>query len=408
MSQRLLLGWSDMQGSILTGGGELAKRSKLGEDFVESELPHYLLSTQQSRKQFSLWLQENRRSFDIVGCWSRPIFSGGWNESSSLDTEAFNLQTPSFFIDMRIPVHRPTSHLKERGALSRCSDSDLRTLARQHCFGGYSLPVPDPKGGPMSFIRHHVIDWNYHPSFPRNRPNRWWITNDVQEQRAKFGEKAFPTTFKEFSSVRDQHGIPVYFERWARRSGDSGGQKYLALRRKVGCPIIAKQKGLTVKRDAILIVIGNHFAMCIDRPQAQPVLPGAPGPGGPAFVDYALMTKNRAAAMNFLGLEGSYGQVWAHASAGDGHSISDVLKPSWHIQRSTQPWREGEVLFRDGGGSNFLHWSTPSQSIFGPTILPVLETIIVGGDEWDVMECSFTDAELAIMFTANNDKKSKL
>jgi hypothetical protein len=400
-----LLGWSDKQGAILTGGGELAKRSTPGVDFVESDLPHYLLAAKRTRKQFSQWLQENRRSFEIVGCWSRPIFAGGWNESSLNDTEAFNLQTPSMFIDMRIPLQRPTAHLKMRGTLSNCTDEELRILARQHCFAGYSLPIPDPQGGPVHFVRHHVIDWNYHPSFPRNRPNRWWITTDVDERRALFGEAAFPSTFKEFSFARDKYGIPVYFERWARRPADSGGTKYLALRRKVGCPIAAKERGVVVKRDAILIVVGNHFAICIDRPQPQQMLPGAPGPGGPAYLDYAVMTKNRDAAMKFLELEGSYGHVWTNASAEK--LQSDVFKPNWYIKRSTQPWKEGQRLFREDDAA-VLHWKSATQTFFGPNILPVLETITLGDDVWEVLECSFTDAEISVMFSVRQSPASKL
>ena len=356
-----LLGWSDNQGNILTGGGELAKRTSVGVDYAPEDLAHYLLASRTSRKQFATWLAENRRDFDIVGSWSRPIFAGGWRESSCRDTEAFNLQTPSIFIDMRIPLHRPTSLFKRRGSISQCSDYELRLLARQHCFAGYSLPLPDPQG-PTSFVRHHIIDWNYHPSFPRARPNRWWVTTDVKEQRAKHGSDAFASSFKEFCFARDENGVPVYYERWARRAVDSGGKKYLALRRKVGCPLVAAKLGLAVGRDAVLVVVGNHFALCVDRPQPQPDLPGFPGPAGPAFVDYALLTKNRAAAMDFLDLEGSYGHIYPEGSATQG-SV-DVFNPSWQVVRSTHPWLEGEGLFASGEKIE-LQWKEPRRTFWG-------------------------------------------
>jgi hypothetical protein len=389
-----LLAWSDVQGSILTGGGELAKRTTVGVDFEESELPHYLLAHRKTWKQFAKWLEENRRSFEIVGAWSRPIFAGGWNESSSYDTEAFNLQTPSIFIDMRIPVHRPTSLFQRRGALSHCSNHELRLLARQHCFAGYSLPVYDNGNAPTSFVRHHIIDWNYHPSFPRNRPNRWWVTTDISVQRKKIGNDAFPSSFKEFSFARDQNGVPVYFERWSRRPTDSGGEKYLAMRRKAGCPILAAKMGTTTKRDAVLVVVGNHFTLCVDRPQPQPILVGAPGPAGPAFVDYALAIGDRAAAMDFLELEGSYGHIYSENVVQSG-----VLKPNWKIIRSTHPWREGRELFTSRD-TLALEWKETPPSLWGPSIASHkhLSGITWGDDEWEVLECSFSEAELNAIF----------
>jgi len=401
-----LLGWSDNQGSILTGGGELAKRTSVGVDYAPEDLPHYLLSSRTTRKQFALWLTENRRDFGIVGAWSRPIFAGGWKESSSGDTEAFNLQTPSFFIDMRIPTHRPTDIFKTRGSISQCSDYELRLLARQHCFAGYSLPVQDvQQGGPMSFVRHHIIDWNYHPSFPRARPNRWWVTTDVSDQRAKHGSLAFASTFKEFSFARDEHGVPVYFERWARRAVDSGGDKYLALRRTAGCPIAAAKLGVAVKRDAVLVVVGNHFALAVDRPQPQPVLAGFPGPAGPAFVDYALMTKNRAAAIDFLDLEGSYGHIYPEGTANEG--AVDVHNPSWRVVKSTHPWREGKGLLPSNEKVE-LQWKLPEKSIWGTAAQAPSELAGAswGGDEWEVMECSFSEAEVCTIFCAESRSKA--
>ena len=213
-------------------------------------------------------------------------------------------------------------------------------LGRQHCFAGYSLPVPDKSGGPLHFIRHHIIDWNYHPAFPRNRPNRWFITHDLKKQREIHGNEAVASTFKEFSFIRDENNLPVYYERWARHSGDCGGRKYLAMRRASGCPIKAKELGQIVKPEALFVVVGNHFALAVDRPQPQ-LLPGERGPGGPAHVDYALSQGEREEALNYLSLQGSYGELWSTNS----NSNKSAFRPSWEVTRSTQPWRVGPNMF---------------------------------------------------------------
>ena len=387
-----LLDWSSTQGGILTGYGALQKHSTLGIDYEESDLPHYHLRERSSRKQFQAWLCGGRRSFEIVGCWNRPIFAGGWRESSMMDTEAFNLQTPSIFIDLRIPVDRPGAYLKSRQSLSKCSTYDLKLLARQHCFAGYSLPVPDAAGGPLHFVRHHVIDWNYHPAFPRDRPNRWFITHDAEEQKQKLGAAAVASTFKEFSFVRDENNLPVYYERWARCRGDSGGKKYLAMRRVSGCPIKAKELGLTIKPDALFVIVGNHFALAVDRPQEAQLLPGEFGPGGPAHVDYALNHGERGEALDYLSLEGSYGELWSSS----GKENQRVFSPTWNIERSTHPWREGSSLFVTGE-EVLMQWSRDT-----------LSKILWQGDFWDVLECSFTSSELNMMFPVKNKNTSKL
>ena len=153
------------------------------QDYNEADLPHYHLRKRDTKQTFALWSAQGRRSFEICGAWSRPIFAGGWKESTENDTEAFNLQTPSIFIDMRFPHSRPTHVLAARGSIARCTDEELRWLAQQHCFSGYSLPDQSPSSSsspptPLHFVRHHIIDWNYHPSFPRPRPNKWWIQTD--------------------------------------------------------------------------------------------------------------------------------------------------------------------------------------------------------------------------------------
>lgn len=200
-----LLEWGSTQSHILTGGGIIETYSQPGKDFTEEDLPHFLLKKRIIRQTMRKWLDEGRKSKSIIGAWNRPIFVGGWMESSVQDTEAFNLQTPSVFIDMRIPTARPTSRLRVKHSLQSCSDEELRILSRQHCFAGYSLSSLDERGNEV-FTRHHFLDWNYHPSYPRSRPNRWW----VQKKETKTHSDAPTESFKEFSVIRDSNDVPVY------------------------------------------------------------------------------------------------------------------------------------------------------------------------------------------------------
>ena len=224
---------------------------------------------------------------------------------------------PSLFVDMRFPVARPTAILRSRKSVAACSDVELRYLARQHCFSGYSLPSKE--GRFQYFTRHHIIDWNFHPSFPRPRPNKWWVELDRANAPCQ--------SFKEFSFARDDNNVPVYFERWARMSGDSNGKHYIALRRKIGCPVEAARQGRVPNRDAVLVVVGKHFGLAVDRQYPIPAFKRATGPGGPALVDYAVAQGDREAAEQYLSLEGSYGTT-----------------DNWEIKHSTHPWREGARL----------------------------------------------------------------
>lgn len=241
-----LLGWGTEQSHILTGGGLLQHHSTLGADFTAGCLPHHHLRRGSSKEVFRKWLEANLRSTLILGAWSRPLFAGGWSESTAEDTEAFNLQTPSVFVDIRVPIRRPTGRFREAYRNhSELSDEDLCILARQHCFAGYSLPDSVPVNNEVRFTRHHVIDWNYLPSRPRTHPNRWFVQL-----------KPDGTSFKEFSTVRDAQGVPVYMERWARREPQQDQTRFLALRR---------ARGGAVSRDSVLVVVGRHFALAVDR-----------------------------------------------------------------------------------------------------------------------------------------------
>ncbi|RYG69867.1 hypothetical protein EON64_01685, partial [archaeon] len=274
--------WHVKQGAILTGEGALLKESEVYTDYLPCDLAHYHLVNRTSHTVFRAWIKANRRSFSVVGCWSRPLFAGGFLESTSSDTEAFNLQTPSLFIDMRIPTKRPTTSLARLSGLDDCSEHQLRVLARQHCFAGYTLPeltgpphinstssIPthaadattcmNPGQRGELFTRHHVVDWNFHPRFPRPRPNRWWVLrNRNNSSNSKSTEDEAPqcSSFKEFSWVRDQWQLPLYMERWERR-GPLAHQtsRYLACRR-------STEGG---HREALFLIVGAHFCFVRDR-----------------------------------------------------------------------------------------------------------------------------------------------
>ena len=83
------------------------------------------------------------------------------------------------------------------------SIDELRVLSRQHTFAGYSRPEEEGKLGngmgggeviadPLVICRRHAIDWNYHPDFPRSRPNKWRVEYGLKGQSFKVsGSAAF-------------------------------------------------------------------------------------------------------------------------------------------------------------------------------------------------------------------------
>jgi hypothetical protein len=401
--------WQEKQGSILTGSSQLVRLSAQFKDFLPSDLPHHLLTSRSTRSTFRRWLSLNRRSTQLIGCWSRPVFAGGFLESTDHDTAAFNLQSPSFFIDMRFPHSR--SNLLSKRRFADFTNDELIQLSQQHCFGGYTLPelsrystsvVPSP--APV-YTRHHIVDWNYHPSFPRNRPNRWF----VQFHKDPEGKDSF----KEYSVIRDEDGVPVYYERWERIAPfPQQTVKYLVLRKSLPCPMeLAKQSRepeTHERRDGLLIVIGQHFAFVLDRDYprvlqhakdcAEDLRRGGKGGGG-FFVSFLLSCPAqrtltpalaRSLAEEYLSLEGDYGRL-VNSSAGT----------DWSIEKSTFPWQEGGTLFQQGAdyllpehsGESFtrLRWTTPTA---GST---PERTARARGD-WEVLENSFSVEEIFSLF----------
>jgi hypothetical protein len=357
-----LKNWSKKQGYILTGGGTLESLMLPGRDYEESDLPHYHLRNKSDEKVFAQWIAESRRSTEIAGAWSRPLFSGGWAESTEQDTLAFNLQTPSIFVDLRFPVDRPVFR---RGALLEdLSSNELTMLARQHCFAGYSLPESGHPSNAPVFTRHHVIDWNFHPAFPRSRPNRWRVEVKADDKMC----------FKELSTAKDAFGVPVYFERWARYPDDTMGEKYFAARCK-------QRVGSALGEDvptSFLVVVGNHFAVAMDRPPIAHASGEGQG-GGPAWVDYLSTLPDKAEGkrrmVEYLSLVGSYGLV------------NSGKEDPWTVAKSTHCWLENIVFISPGDVRIAENAKEPSG----------LE-IEFKGLQWSVLENSFSRAELNELF----------
>lgn len=389
-SNSALLDWSAIQAHIVTGGGQLQARSELGRDYEESDLPHFYLRNLKTHKQFQEWLSQGdtARSNLLCGCWYRPIFAGGGKQDTDRETEAFNLQTPSIFIDMRIPRLRPTEHLRSRSSLSECTNDELRIISRQHCFAGYTLPSHD---GSQCFTRHHVIDWNYHPRFPRPRPNKWSAALSVDR-----------ASFMEYSFVQGSDGKPVYYEQWLRRSGDSEGRKYFACRksgtdfRSLPASHTSSNDACGDERDAVFIIVGNYFCIAIDRPTPLPPFTSCTGPAGPVLIDQTLLPslddaaacERRESCVRYLDLEGSFGRVRnVYADLFGALPDGTYTGCTFIIDRSTHPWREGKSLF-DAADSRPVKLVT--HGVTGTVV-----GIEWRGGLWDVLENSFSAVELS-------------
>jgi hypothetical protein len=410
--------WQEKQGAILTGNNALVSYSLPHRDFQVCDLPHYLLSKKITRKAFKAWLKANRRSNAIIGCWSRPVFAGGFLESTEYDTAAFNLQSPSLFIDMRFP-HSRSATLNSKTSFRDCSLDELFNLSQQHCFGGYSLPEL-PLSSSQLFTRHHIIDWNYHPAFPRNRPNRWFV--QYYEDPKLPGNDSF----KEYCYIRDKDGVPLYYERWERiQPFECQKEKYLVLRKSLPCPFSLRKGNRAPQeneiRDGLLVITGNHFAFVQDRDyssilahlenEKENLLSKGRGGGG-AFVRFLLSfsllseSAKRRIVEDYLDLEGIYGQV----------SVSGPGNYAWNILRSTFPWNEDKQLFDncdellpvfENGNFLQLKWNYRSSVLDGSKESPNDRRSRRCQGSWQVLECSFSMLEILSLFRTDT-VRSKL
>ncbi|CAM9472142.1 unnamed protein product [Ectocarpus sp. 4 AP-2014] len=347
-----LLKWSDKQSHILTGGGVSSKWYR-GPRFPFSleELPHFHKARGTTHEAFALWYNQGTGcGAEIAGAWKRPLFVGGWTHSDDAAEPAsrssssppigqegettFNLQTPSVFIDIRVPK-AAAALLGHHRSYHTMTDFELRLFARRHAFAGYTRvePVASPSVDAASLrtgggeeqgakqhgclegsvaTRHHCVDWNY-VGEARPRPNKW---------RVEMGPGG--DVWKEWGFAKDAFDQHVYMERWERLPGGRG--PYLALRRR---PSSAP--------DALLVVCGDHFGLIVDRDPGLMEAGGSSGGGKGGLigrVDDAIARGDRRMALELLSLEASHGRVSAQKG-----------RLPWTVNCSLHPWLENRRPF---------------------------------------------------------------
>lgn len=381
--EEALLDWSPKQGRILTGGGvaEALYSSVRGFPFEEFELPHFHLLQGDIRETFLAWRAANITCPAITGVWDRSLFLGGFEHSTNQDELVFNTQTPSLFVDLRIPRLRPTALFVARGSVSALTDAELRLFARAHCFGGYS------KWNSPYVTRHHLIDWNF-VGVKRARPNKWRV------EMAANGN-----VWKEWSVATDDHGQHYYMERWERRSDDGRGRgRVLAL---------VSHPGPAQARSRMLLVVGEHFSFVRGRALPERGEPAGPEPTLVGRVDGLLARGDRTGAEALLTLEGGHGRL-------SGPAVGGAQAPtlSWVVDAATHPWQEGRPCAELATSSDeveVLGWSPSStaaeQSNGAPSSSGFLgASVRLAGALWDVLECSFESPEELLSFLRTSCK----
>lgn len=144
-AEAALLGWSDKQAHILTGGGAATSLYTAARGFphTDEELPHHHLQKGNTRQAFAAWAAEDSAAADaaagaaaeergtarmpawLSGAWARPHFEGGGQVSTTADETCFNVVTPTAFVDVRIPNARDAA----LGGASRGWDDVHQALA---------------------------------------------------------------------------------------------------------------------------------------------------------------------------------------------------------------------------------------------------------------------------------------
>ena len=292
------LDWSSKQGRILTFAGRAEEFYK-ADMFAVEELPHYELDRGTAQRSFLRWQEAaargealSAREAGIVGCWSRPLFlgRGGFENTTDATEEVFNMQAPGLFIDLRIPVRRArlVDPSRIKAGMADLSDTEIRYLARQHVFGGFSRivqgvagkPAPNAEQPQCVCVRHHFIDWNY-IGHPRTRPNKWSIEHPPQ----RGGASRNPGDIVEPGRVWMEHsyaphprtGQPYYSERWARRTHDSQGSGRIVS--------LLSRNSANDGPKAIIIVIGQRFSYLV-QPSDRGLKNGAGKAGLPSDAAY--------------------------------------------------------------------------------------------------------------------------
>jgi hypothetical protein len=376
------LEWSDRQRRILTADGRATELycASRGFAFAESELPHHHLARNETRKVFDAWKKKQWMSdsdcerMGVVGAWFRTLFKGESDFTSRHDEQAYNIQTRTLFVDLRIPRSRRHVFGRRYGHISSLDDvqdgDELRWHARQHVFAGYTENTSDKWPGMAGCcVRHHCLDWNY-VGAQRPVPNKWWVERDAQR---------YPNQWKEWAFATNDVGHPYYGEVWERLSSSTSSsdtvedsctqQAVIALRKTTSL------KG-DVEEDGVLVIVGDHFSYCVGRPLANPV------PGNENYADCTSLVDLVDRAVE----QGDFGTARAWLGRiGGGHGR---ISSGWIVDLATEFWREGTPF-----------WAPDQISVAGGSLDAC--TVRHGPDEWDVFECNLSSTtELKSFFIA--------
>jgi hypothetical protein len=203
------------------------------------------------------------------------------------------LQTPKFFGDMRYPVDRPD--FSRAKSFDDLSDEDLRILATQQGFVGFTTVVPGsgPVGTSQSASGPVTVEWHRQMDFEPPTANR-----DIG--RLEFLSK----------DQMNESGLDdSYTEHWV--SITNGEDQFFVVR-------VARQGRL----DRMLLVAGDQFYYGRNRPKDLPAAPS---------FDSLMTGASRSQMIDYLDFELSVGRIRGGAVP-------------WEIQYSTLPWREGKPL----------------------------------------------------------------
>ncbi len=362
------LDWSDEQRRILTAHGKAADyyRTERGFPFHENELPHTYFGKHSSAEFHQLFAEMKQQSCPIIGVWNRPLFVGEWEHST--EDLVFNLQTNTWFIDLRIPLWRLGTIFSSVSSYDDMTGTELRLLARQHVFGGLTACHTKAKEHVLQFphgfrgyaTRYHTMDWNYLGN-RRNRPNKWWV------EMMPGNVMTSKSVWKEYSFATNDAGQYYYWERWESALEE---QPYAGR----DSPVV-----LALQRcgpfHGLIVVVGDHFNYCChnvkdetlqDWCQQYQVSPQQ-------LIDDAVERDDLEGARRILSrMAGGHGRI----QQGD----DTPTKMEWRIDVSTEPWRHGTLFWDDVQVVGDPH-DTSTWRIHG------------NGEEWKVMECNLSSME---------------
>mmetsp|Transcript_15809 Transcript_15809/g.39288 ORF Transcript_15809/g.39288 Transcript_15809/m.39288 type:complete len:452 (+) Transcript_15809:103-1458(+) len=404
------LGWTKKQGRILSGGGIV---ESLPWKFEETELPHYHLLRNETHSFFQQ-LNNNSKATPckrienpVIGVWERPLFYGGYEQSTSSEDEiTYNIQTQNLFIDLRIPRTRSTVFRqaiidRKVSNLSDLTPNELRLYARQHVFGGYTEchldSSKDNQKQQFSGTRRHAIDWNF-VGIGRPRPNKWWIKFDQKPNKEGNVE-----TWEELGYVRDEDwSIPYYFERWERRPG-GGPIPRLALRKASPSSSSPSKKrkaedsndaasagdddsslAYNFTDDGIIVIVGDHFNYLLPRK----LTPGIAKKKEKKYpnvsslvdlVDVAVSQGDLDIARAYLSIEAGHGRV----------------SNGWTVDCSIPFWKEGTQFWDpriSGQVKVVVKFENENEDTSGcaPSVKVQDLCKVMWKDQiWDIYDCSF-------------------